>query len=129
VFSIHPYEIDFFQDMSTRAADIDLTDLQGKSAEVLKMHKWLRSPHMLRTDQYYTLAAREAARLRAGRPEFMCTTMCFPRFSQIRVRVDSGLKLVACVSWVLRTAWQWQPARQCVEVCLYTLCLYTPGSV
>jgi hypothetical protein len=37
-----------------KKVDIDVSDLQGKSGEVLEMHRWLRSPHMLRTDGVYS---------------------------------------------------------------------------
>ena len=96
VFSIHPYEIDFFQRMSMRADDIDLTDLQGKSAEVLKMHKWLRSNHMLRTDQFNSPIKMKIYKWR-WIPDRSAYLVTFRYFSNVRNKVSLVYAYIKCM--------------------------------
>jgi hypothetical protein len=51
VFEIRPYDLAFFQNGAVDSRYINDFDVRNKPPEVLKMHKWLRSPHLLRTNE------------------------------------------------------------------------------
>jgi hypothetical protein len=96
VFEIYPYDLTHFHDMAMHVDGVDLSDLRGRSAEVLKMHRWLRSPHLLRTDRMSSPQKMKIYRWR-WIPESSAYLVTFRYFSEVQTYVKLVYAYIKCM--------------------------------
>ena len=106
VFVIRPHDVGFFQELALKKVDIDFSGLEGKAGEVLEMHKWLRSPHMLRTDAFYSPSK---IKLYAWKwvPDMSAYLVTFRYFSGVREHVNLVYAYIKCMEYTANIDFVW----------------------
>jgi hypothetical protein len=96
VFEIRPYDLAFFQNGAVDARYIDDLDVRNRPPEVLKMHKWLRSPHLLRTNEK---SFRQQMKIYRWKwiPESSAYLVTFRYFSEIPEHVKLVYAYIKCM--------------------------------